>query len=113
MFELLDTMGGHHLQCAGVICSSLDRHESGILNIAGPPDRFAGSAQACLDLWTDRDPLHKLAQYLREKLVLFMSSVEADFFSKKATADAKAERRGRHLVPCSLLRAKYSSRVYR
>src|SRR5690349_9437117 len=106
-------MGCHHLQCAGVICSSLDRHESGILNIADQPHRFAGSTQSCLNLRTDRDPLHIAAQYLCQKLVLFMSTVEADFVAEETTADAKAERTGPPLVPCRWPRAQLSSRVCR
>src|SRR4029077_17941873 len=109
LLEFPDTIPGHHLQCACVICYTLDRHESGILRIADQSHRLARGAQPSLNLGTDGDPLHIATQHLRQKSVSFMSPVESDFFAEETTADANTERQGRHLVPCCLPRAKYSS----
>jgi hypothetical protein len=36
---------------------------------------------------------------------------EADFIAEETTADAKTERRGRHLIPCCVTRDNYLSRA--
>jgi hypothetical protein len=44
ILKFLNTIRGYHLQCARVICPTLDRHESGILWIADQLHRLARGA---------------------------------------------------------------------
>src|SRR5215510_5892655 len=93
MLKFLDTIRGHRLQYAPMIFPGSDRHESRILRIADQSHSLPRNAQPRLNLGAYGNPLHITAQHLRQKLVPLMPPVKTDLFTKKATADAKPERR--------------------
>jgi hypothetical protein len=65
-----------------VIVLALDGHQPGALRITDQPHRFPRSAQPGFDFRTDTDPFHIATEHIRQKIVPFMSAVEADLISE-------------------------------